>query len=143
MIESLEIWFRLNKEPEVVVLPLAKLTREPGSGNLTPGPKFLIPDPVQDYPPHPTVFPVKPEDAFDCLISCRDGPKEFPFTVFEQTFYIQKMPISHWPARCSDCQAAKKKRFSQDIVALPIDAAANVPAAVDVDSSKRGHLPQG
>ena len=54
LIESLEIWFRSNKEPEIAVLPLAKLTRGPGPGSLTPGPKFQIPDPVPDYPPHPT-----------------------------------------------------------------------------------------
>ena len=41
--ESLEIWFRSNKEPEIAVLPLAKLTRGLGPGNLTPGPKFQIP----------------------------------------------------------------------------------------------------
>ena len=66
----------MYKEPEIAVLPLARLIRGPGPGNLqlTPGPKFQIPDPVQDYPPHPTVtvFPAKPEDAFDCTISCRD-----------------------------------------------------------------------
>ena len=68
------------------------------------------------------------------MISCRDCPKKFPFTVSEQTFYIQKMSIPHWPARCSDCQTAKKKRFSQDVVALPIDAAPAAPA-VDIDQT--------
>jgi len=134
LIESLEIWCS-NKEPEVAVLPLARLTLRPGTvGNLTPGPKFQHPDPVPDYPPHPTAFPTKPEDAFDCMISCRDCPKKFPFTVSEQTFYIQKMSIPHWPARCSDCQTAKKKRFSQDVVALPIDAAPAAPA-VGIDQT--------
>ena len=38
-------------------------------------------------------------------------------------------------ALCSDCKAAKKKRLSQDDVALPIDAAAAVPAAVDIDQT--------
>ena len=65
--ESLEIWFRSHKEPEIAILSLAKLTREPGPGSLTPGPKFQTSDPVSDYPPHPTVFPAKPEDAFDCM----------------------------------------------------------------------------
>lgn len=133
--ESLEIWCRSNKEPEIVVLPLARLTLRPGTvGNLTPGPKFQIPNPVPDYPPHPTAFPTKPEDAFDCTISCRDCPKMFPFVVSEQTFYIQKMSIPHWPARGSDCKTAKKKRFSQDVVALPIDAAPADPA-VDIDQT--------
>ena len=54
---------------------MAKLTRGPGPGSLTPGPKFQIQDPVLDY------------------------------------------------ARSSDCQTAKKKRFSRDVVALSIDAA--------------------
>ena len=94
--DSLEIWSRSNIKPEIAVLPLAQLTKGPaGSGNLTPGPKFLIPDPVPDFPPNPAAFPSKPEDAFNCLISCRDCPKKFPFTVSEQTFYIQKMPIPH------------------------------------------------
>ena len=77
--ESLEIWFRSNKEPEIAVLPLARLTRGPGPGNLTPGPKFQIPEPVPDYSAHPTVFPAKPEDAFDCMISLI-VQRSFPLT---------------------------------------------------------------
>ena len=65
---------------------------------------------------------------------CRDCPKKFPFIISGQTFYIQKMSTSHWPTRCSDCKSAKKKRFPQDDVALPIDAAA-VVLAVDIDQT--------
>ena len=87
--ELLEIWFCSNKEPDIAVLPLARLTRGPGPGNLAPGPKIQIPDPVVDYPTHLAVFPAKPEDAVDRTISCRECLKKFPFTVSEQTFYIQ------------------------------------------------------
>ena len=45
------------------------------------------------------------------------------------------MYTPHWPARCSDCKSAKKKRFSQDVVALPVDAAAAVPVVVDIDQT--------
>ena len=45
------------------------------------------------------------------------------------------MSIPHWPARCSHCQTAKKKRFPQDVVALPIDAVAAVPPVVGVDQT--------
>ena len=120
--DSLEIWSRSNIKPEIAVLPLAQLTKGPAGSGIrnswteVPGPKFLIPDPVPDFPPNPAAFPSKPEDAFDCMISCRDCPVGFPFTVFEQTFYIQKMPIPHWPSRCSDCKTAKKKPFAQDQV---------------------------
>ena len=44
------------------------------------------------------------------------------------------MSTPHWPARCSDCKSAKKKRFPQDDVTLPIDAALAVPA-VDIDQT--------
>ena len=116
--ESLEIWSRSDNKPENAVPPSVALASGPVPGNLTPGPKVLIPNPIQDFPPNPVAFPAKTEDAFDCLISCCDCSKKFPFTITERTFCIQNMSTPHWPARCSDCQTAKNKRFSQVQVAL-------------------------